>query len=396
MNSYLKIGIVYCVRNILKLLHILPVKKRQILFSAYEGMAYTCNPKYIFESLMETDDTGFKYIWCLNDKNYLPEKYHNCVKTTKFLSFSHIYYLITSGVIISNVGIEPIIPKRKSQIFINTWHGGGAYKRVSFDMGVYTKSEQYYIKCMRSLRRKDTDFFLSSCRKFTDVSSIDFDIESSRFVSCGLPRNDRFFSENEYLRKTLRRKICMEYRLDQYALLVLYAPTYRGTYRMQQQIDRQVCSQRVISAFSERFGRNVIMLFRSHISKNVISESKDTNSDITVVDVTEYPDMQDLLDIADVLITDYSSSIWDYSITQKPGFLYMPDINSYGIERGFYTPLDKWPYPYAENISSFCQLILDYDEEKSHAKIKAHQNLLGSYEQGNSNQIVLRLLKDSL
>lgn len=392
MNSYLKIGVVYFARILLKLLHVLPVKKKQILFSAYEGMAYTCNPKYIFESLMEVGDGSFNCIWCLNDKNCLPEKYRNCVKIVRFLSPQHIYYLMTSGIIISNVGIEPIIPKRKSQIFINTWHGGGAYKRVSFDMGVFTRTEQYYIKCMRALRRKSTDFFLSSCQEFTNVSSVDFDIEVSRFIPCGLPRNDRFFKKDDRLKKVLHQKICNEYGLDQDALLVLYAPTYRGTHRAQQQIDKQVCNQKVVSAFVERFKRNVIMLFRSHISKDMITNSKDMDNDAFIVDVTKYPDMQDLLDIADVLITDYSSSIWDYSITQKPGFLYMPDINSYGIERGFYTPLDKWPYPYAEDISSLCQLILDYDEEWSHAKIKAHQNLLGSYERGNANQIVLQLL----
>ena len=104
--------------------------------------------------------------------------------------------------------------------------------------------------------------------------------------------------------------------------------------------------------------------------------------DVNVIDLTHYPDMQDLLDLADILITDYSSSIWDFSFTGKPGFLYIPDSTEYIEERGFYLPFSQWPFPYSGTIDGLCTLLASYSTEENHKRTSAHQNLLGSYECG--------------
>lgn len=391
MKYYIKSFIVSLIRIFLRIGYIFPVQRNKILFSSYEGMQYTCNPKYIFQGLFESLGSDHKYVWVLNNPENLPEQYRGKVKTVTYLSPKHIYHLLTSGFIINNLGIEPILPKRKSQTFINTWHGGGAYKVVSYDMNMFSKSEKLYIRHMRDIRKKGTDFFLSSCRKFTEISSRDFDIDESRFVQSGLPRNDRFFQRDKRATTALRKLLAQKNDFPEDNLLVLYAPTYRGTHRKQALIDNEVCSQSVAQALYNKFGKPVTFLFRSHISKGkmVLSHSDDIN----VIDMTIYPDMQELLEVADVLITDYSSSIWDFCITRKPAFLYTPDLDQYLADRGFYTPIDNWPYDYAMSISDLCKIINNYKPENNLEKIKKHQEELGSYENGKAILHVQSLLK---
>jgi CDP-glycerol glycerophosphotransferase len=76
------------------------------------------------------------------------------------------------------------------------------------------------------------------------------------------------------------------------------------------------------------------------------------------VNASKYDEMQELLCMADVLITDYSSSQWDFALTGKPGFLFTPDLDYYQHEdRGFYTPIDDWPFPYAKTNEELSNLI---------------------------------------
>ncbi len=389
MIFFIKYIIVLLARFTLRIFYIFPVHRKRILFSAYCGISYTCNPKYIFETLFHQKQTDFEYIWVLNDHNMLPSEFIGKVKTVKFLSPMHLYYLLTSGMIISNLGIEPIVPKRKKQTFMNTWHGGGAYKRVSTDLNMISRAERYYMRKMRQLRSRCTDYVLSSCRRFTEVSSKDFAIDSNVYVSCGSPRNDRLFNTAPEKWTHKRNLFCQKHNIDQNSLLVLYAPTFRGPYRNPHYINNDVCNEAVISAFRKRFGKNVVFLYRKHISKN--NGGNATNSPC-MLDVTQVPDMQDLIEIADVLITDYSSSIWDYCLTGKPGFIYAPDLSQYSHDRGFYTHIGRWPYPYAETISGLCDLIDTWSEEENKVRIETHKKELGSYECGHASKTAAKIV----
>ncbi|MBD5203673.1 MAG: hypothetical protein HDS82_02205 [Bacteroidales bacterium] len=390
MKFRLKTIIVKTLRTMLKAACILPVKRRKILFSAYEGQSYGCNPKYIFESLYDLHPE-LDFVWVLNDATKLPEQYRGKVKTVRFLSPAHIRHLLTSKVIVSNLGIEPFVPKRRNQTFINTWHGGGAYKRVVFDMGNVSEEQKKYTSTMRDLRSASTDLFLSSCSRFSEVSARDFDIEIDKFIDTGMPRNDRLINKDEERTGRLREEICRSRGLDPDALLVLYAPTFRGTFRQQRDLDLQVCCRQVADAFSTRFGKKVNFLFRSHVSKEA-PMTDFGQADINISDFTNYPDMQELLEVCDILITDYSSSIWDFALTGKPAFLFMPDLQDYLKERDFYTPLDRWPFPYATDVESFCTIIGSHNDKDNENRIKKHLSLLGSYEHGNASLNAVRII----
>ncbi len=378
-------------RMLLKAGYIFPVKRTRVLFSSYEGRQYTCNPKYIFEGMINQFGDRYEYIWVLNNKNQLPEKYRSRVNTVSFLSCRHIYYMLTSGIIISNLGIEPIFPKRRCQKFINTWHGGGAYKRVSVDMNMFGAVEKFYMRKVRKIRSRDTDYFISSCRRFTEVSSRAFEIKPEVFVSSGMPRNDYLFNRDEAQISEIRDMLCRDFDIQKENLLVLYAPTFRDSHRHQRYIENKVCCQKVKHALESRFGKNVTFLLRSHLSPDN-SKIDAGEIDVPVVDVTQVSDMQCLLSIADVLITDYSSSIWDFCITEKPGFIFCPDLHEYAYNRGFYTPMEKWPYEYAETTDDLCRVIASYDGNVNKKRIIAHMKELGTYENGDAVAQILQLI----
>ncbi len=368
-----------------------PIKSNRITFCSFEGLQYTCNPKYIFESMYHRFGREYDYVWILARQADMPEEFRQSVKIVKPKSAKYIYYLITSGVIINNIGFEAIFPKRKKQLFINTWHGGGAYKLISLDLKLYSNTYKRYVSRIHKLGRDTTDYFLSSSRAFTDNTSRDLVIDRKCFIPTGMPRNDRFFSKDTEKTQSLKKRICNEYHINPDTLLVLYAPTFRGHGKMMRNIANDVCCSRVESVLTKSFHKKVTFLYRRHISR-YDNEVCFKNMDVNVIDLTHYPDMQDLLDLADILITDYSSSIWDFSFTGKPGFLYIPDSTEYIEERGFYLPFSQWPFPYSGTIDGLCTLLASYSAEENHKRTSAHQNLLGSHECGNATGKIVDII----
>jgi CDP-glycerol glycerophosphotransferase len=169
--------------------------------------------------------------------------------------------------------------------------------------------------------------------------------------------------------------------------IMLYAPTYRGP------IENAVPVAgfdipNALNALSKRFRKKFVCLFRRH-SYFIKETNIDDNS---VIDVSVYPDMQELLCAADVLITDYSSSMWDFSLTYKPCFLYVPDLENYKAERDFYVPPEKWPFPLAQTNAGIEKNILAFDNEKYREDVKRHHAEFVSYDSGSAREAVADLV----
>lgn len=392
IKCYIKIIIIYLLRILLKVFYIFPVKRNRIIFSAYEGASFGCNPKYIFQFLYDNSPNKYEYVWCLNHKKNMPEKYKNVVLVC-FLSIRHIYFLMTSKVIVTNVGIEPFLPKRKEQLIINTWHGGGAYKRVGFDNIQFTKYESLYKRILRDLRSRMTDCMVSSCQTYTDAYSKAFNIDKKHFFPLGMSRNDILVSKDATKRKAIRSRICKQYEIDENVIILLYAPTFRGNdwRNPKNEINTFIHDAHLKNCIKKRFGKDCIILIRFHVAPSLKTDLQKGQRDS--IDVTDYNDMQDLLCSADILITDYSSSIWDFSFTYKPAFLFVPDLEKYKHEVSFITPIEQWPYPYAETLESLCNLIIKYDEKQAIERINRHHQALGSFEKGNATEKLYELIE---
>ena len=116
---------------LLHIFYVLPVRGTQVYFRAFHGKKYGCNPKYFFLHMLEKYGNSYKYIWELGDAGQVI----NGASSVRRLSIKSFIAMMTSKYIVTNNDFMWWIPLRKSQVMLETWHGGGAYKRV----GLYEK-----------------------------------------------------------------------------------------------------------------------------------------------------------------------------------------------------------------------------------------------------------------
>ena len=361
----------------MKLFWLLPIDKRAIAFVSYGGSQYSDSPKYIFQAL--ESDKRLKFIWILDDSAKLTYDGGADVKVVKPNSFSAAKAFLTSQVIVSNTYMSAYISFRKKQLYINTWHGGGAFKKV----GKADEKESFYNLFFNALHASMVSVFVSSSKYFTSevlVKSFGF---HGRVLECGLPRNDALFQTNH---DSIIRKVRERYGAPPEAGILLYAPTYRRERRENDELDFALC----VRACEERFGKPFVCFYRSHY----ITGATDVGS--KAVNVTDYDDMQELLIASDALITDYSSCMWDYFLTGKPVFLFTPDVDYYQANRGFYIDIAQWPCSYAKTNAALQSHIRGFDESAYRENVKKFLELTGSYERGNAVSAVCDCIYERL
>lgn len=365
------------VRQLLKVLWIFPVRKNRILFNTFIGKHFSCNPKYMFLDLYAKYGNSLEYIWCRNEYDTELATYSN-VRTVKFRSFRYVFVLCTCGVYITNNGVDSYIPKRKKQLFIDTWHGGGAYKSLD------KVNKQSVVEAGR--RSVLTDYFVSSCAAFTKNLSAQWCADVTKFLPVGMPRNDLLLREKD--NATLKDTIKVSAGIPLNKKAVLYAPTFRGLSISPDLFDLTLDAGILLSTLEKRFGGEFVFLFRCHHTMLKKIQAGDN-----VLDVSSYNDMQELLLAADVLVTDYSSSIWDWSLMFKPCFLFTPDLDEYDAEQGFYTPFSEWPFPYGKTNEELSQVIAAFDEEAYRKAVRRHHEQLGSFEKGTATAAVNTIIE---
>ena len=365
-------------RNIAKIFWAFPVRNNRIACISYAGKQFSCNPLYISEYLIEKYPNNFEIVAAVRKPESVQD---NQIKPIKVLSLKQFFYFCTAKVIISNGGMPSYIPKRKSQFVINTWHGGGAYKKNTVGVGARKWQNIYKSSC--------TDIVISSCQAFSDSVIPDIMPEYNGYImKCGMPRNDIMFSVQAM---DIREKVCSQYNLPISAMLVLIAPTFRGEYSLGDggKLISPLDINAIKISLQKKYGKECAIIYRGH---NSISSS---NFSSHCIDATSYPDMQELLCAADILISDYSSTIWDFSLTKKPCFLYCPDLDYYlNEDRGVYTLIETWPGILCRSNEELEQAILNFDESEYVKKVEKHHADLGSYETGHACEQVCKRIAE--
>lgn len=387
------------VRGSIRIFCIFPIISNRILFNSQKGTQYACNPRFIYESLYKQNGNKLQYVWCLNNP---PESLSNRegIIIVKYNSLRYFYYQMTSKVIVANIPSPCYVPRRKKQFMIDTWHGGGAYKRVGLSSpqqtslsdvsnSIFRTTEASNNASWESYKAKynaiDTSLFLSSSKRFTEVMFESQLLPRDAYLEIGMPRNDIFFKDTSFVEKKAKSKL----GIDPEKKVILFAPTYRGNFKKQRNdimLDIQMC----LDAANDRWGGDWVFVYRMHIYSSSLDKEKiPTNA----IDASGYDEMQELLCMADIFITDYSSSQWDYALTQKPGFLFTPDLDYYlNEDRGFYTPIDDWAFAYAKSNVELADLIRGFDESVHLKRVQRHMDLLGSFEDGHATEKVCDII----
>lgn len=349
---------------------IIEIKNNRIFVSSFAGKSFNCNPYYIVKYLINNEYNGEIIVQknngdiCFND-----------IKVVRKHSLLYYYYFFSSKILITNDSFPSYMPKKKSQYLINTWHGGATYKTLT--------AKSLNMKIWYKFLYLNTDYFLSSCRNFTKVISKDLFVTSEKFLSSGTPRNDIFFWKEKI--ENANKKIREKYSLSNDECIILYAPTWRDDNR---KIINEISEFDTLNKISKILNKKIKLLIRAHYNTKNLKVSNNS------INVTDYPDMQELLCAADILITDYSSCMWDFSFMYKPCFIYATDVERYKQDRDFYTPMSKWPFPIATNTDELINNILNFDQKEYVKKVKQHHKDLGSFEDGHACERVCRLIQN--
>lgn len=371
--KYLAIKIM---RVLMRLLYIFPVKKNRAIFCSFNGGVYSCNPKYICEYMRNNNSRNWELIWAVKGDTSL-DSFPQDVTTCKYHGLKYFYYLATSKVAVDNVGIISTYPRRKSQIFINTWHGGGCYKNV----GIAEKAISKPHRLREMMSARNNSLYISSSKFFTEnVLKGQFNYDG-KVIECGMPRNDKLVKGNESVINAVKNKVKAYYGITEDTKILLYAPTWRYSDAGDLY---DVDYAKVVESLKKRFGGKWLVLCRMHHYNKEANKTNNSN----VISASDYPDMQELLLASDVLISDYSSSIWDYSFTFKPCFLFAVDLQEYITERGFVKDIMSWGFPVCENNEKLCEAIENFDEAAYKAAMINHQNDLESCESGEACKLV--------
>ena len=378
MNDYIYIVSTSVIRFFLRFVPHRPFHPKRIIFTSYLGKQYSCNPKYISEYIQK-HAPEYEIVWAFQSPEEFSELEKYGIRLVKYNSFPFIRLCLSSGYIVTNVRDMNHIPFTHRQTVINTWHGGGAYKTVGSSTAVQSPSERF----RQNIAHKTNLTFLSSSKAFTDLTLRNSFHHNGKILECGMPRNDILIHTKDI---GLRKKVLDHFHLPADQKLLIYAPTYRENKTAS---DYAFDTKAVKAMLSERFGGNWSILFRCHYY--IVEDAKNLSSDY--INASDYPDMQELLYAADMLITDYSSSIWDFSFTGRPCLLYATDLNDYQVSQGFYSDIHTWPFPLAENNQELLDNIQHFSFDSYTKAIQQHHEDLGSYESGTACWEVLKYIR---
>jgi len=249
---------------------------------------------------------------------------------------------------------------------VQVWHALGALKRVGFSRGGRNGGPP-----ATSISHKNyTDVIVSSEAIRSDFADA-FGVSLDKVHATGAPRSDLFFDPAELQKASTA--VYDAYPVLQGKRVILFAPTFRGDGKRTAHYPARYLD---LNRLYAGLGDNDIVAVRMHPFVreriSIPSEYRDK-----VLDLSGYPEFNHLLVVCDLLVTDYSSAIFDYALLKRPVVFYTPDIDEYEHNRGFYYDFSEYAYgPVVrdmdhvipllntatideERLSGFCEKFLD-------------------------------------
>lgn len=336
--------------------------QKKIVFTNFKGNGYGDNPKYICEEIIRRK-LPVDIVWLvsrkkLNDKNRFPKK----VRLVTYGTARAFYEIYTAKVFVKNVRDYSTLIKRKGQLFIQTWHGAIGIKKSGADIIEAVRTEEWLDKVKRE--SNINDIILSNSPVYTEIlrSSYLFNQEyDGKILEIGHPRNDVFFKPVEKYRDKIEKK----YPSLKGKHIALYAPTYREDNVV---FTGNIDFRKLVKELEAKFGGEWIIMVRYH-PRCFQTATKIILPEDCTVNATWHDDMQELLAISDLGITDYSSWIYDFMLSGKPGFIHAPDSDVYEKTRGLYFQLDETPFPVSRSSEELLSNIQNFDQPNYKKKL---------------------------
>lgn len=357
------------------------VKKGRVVMWSYYGKNYSCNPKAITEYLI-SKDSRYQIFWAFLPGK-VPTDLPKQITPLVFGTLKYLYIINTSEFLCTNSRMFLLSTswiKRKGQKYIMTWHSSMGLKCIERDADAKSLGNSY-IRAAK-FDSKQCDLILSGSRARSEVIRRAFWYDGE-ILEKGTPRNDIFF---DTIAK--ERSCCMVrdyFNIPENASIILYAPTFRNSNSLD---FYKINWSKMITTFERILHRECYVLVRLH--PNLIKNGLDTSELVSyehTFDATKYNEMQELLVASDVLITDYSSSMFDFAYINKPVFLYAVDAATY--DRDTYFELEKLPFPFSKTQDGLEANVEGFDMREYYKKLTIFlDEKIGSYEKGYARQSV--------
>jgi CDP-glycerol glycerophosphotransferase len=341
-----------------------------ILFESFQGKVIGDNPYAIFTEV-QSRNFDSELLFTVNSRTAAPDG----ARGVKHGSIAWLRALATSKVLVNNTNFPGYFRKRPGQKYIQTWHGT-PLKRLGRDI-VDVVPTGSYLKMM-DREASFWDYLISPSTYCTELFPTTFGF-SGKIIETGYPRND-ILTTGASDRDKIRQALGIE---DKNKLVLLYAPTWRDTNRT------ATGNWKPVNFLGEDLGTGVTVLYRGHTNTHQAHSNKVAKG---AIDVTDYKNVAELYLAADVLVTDYSSSMFDFSVTGKPMIFLAPDLEDYVSKRGFYFDFEALaPGPILRDSSKLSETLENIESVKAdYAKrYLAWQQKFNALEDGQASKRVV-------
>lgn len=370
------------------LCRLFPVDSHKIVMWTFEcGGGYGCSPKYVAEEILKRNREGrtnYKIVWLVNDmkKEFPPE-----IQKVENTLWNRVYHLSTAGTWVSNTRTFYGTRKRKSQRYIQTWHATICIKPIGKYRGDLFPKMAYLVSAYDS---KLIDYVLSGSA-WCDHMYRDGLLYDGEIVKTGTPRCDVLFHQREEKYRQMRE----EYKLPEDVRIMLYAPTFRGGSQNKNRTvnseDATVDFESVVKALEQRFGGVWYIFLRLHPQLLAKMEKLKTRQiSERLIDVSQRPDMNEIIAGVDAFLTDYSSAIFEANLIGIPAFIYADDLEEYIADRGdLFFDMYQLPFPVALDNGELMENIRQFDEKEYRQKSEMFMEKVGIFEDGRASERVV-------
>lgn len=362
--------------------------KRQVVFTSFNGKTYSDNPKAITEKLHERSPE-IPIVWLFKEPMTKKKEVPTYIKAVKSNSLKALFVLATSAVWVDNFEKPNFLYKSKQQRYIQTYHGDRAFKKILYDVRTLMPNGHY----------KEGDLFEETHLDLA-LSGSDYGDRHYRsafnykgeILKKGCPRNDRLINRNTQKEEEIKKNLLLNEEVN----IILYAPTLRKQAVNSKAAQKltEIDLEQVLDTLENTSGKKWVGLIRAHAAVKNLEGIPQSDQ---FMDVSQYEDMNDLLLISDVLITDYSSSAGDFALLNRLLILFQNDREAYQKEdREFYFNIEDSPYLIAENQRELNSLLSRYGEIDTRENCQAILNFYGCCETGDASSYTVDYILEHL
>lgn len=326
------------------LFKLLPLKDK-VIFSNFFGNPLGDDPKYILEELLKVR-TNVRLVWVAkNHRINVP----NGVIKVRYKSIGYYYHICTAKVWVFNIRNLSHPLKREGQFYIQTWHATTGIKMAEAANETYLPKE--YVKQVKK-DALDTDLM------YTNNDSSLYQYKNyfwynGLVVKMDVPRTGALMKDI----KCKRLKVENYFNIKN-KKIILYAPTFRKC----EDVNIYIWNyKKVLSVINKKFNEQHVLMIRLHPNISHLSQLIQYDEDI--INASTYPDMQELLATADILVNDFSSTMFEFAYMSKPVFLFASDFDNFiKTERNLFYKFEELPFNMTTTIDDLCHEISAFDD----------------------------------